>query len=80
MTRPTETSPPPTDGGEHVPGGRIAFERLRERTDELELIISGLLAFALLTAPGRIFDAWARNSAHADGVLDSAAVRYGAAV
>jgi len=70
MTRPTETSPPPTDGGEHVPGGRIAFERLRERTDELELIISGLLAFALLTAPGRIFDAWARNSAHADGVLD----------
>ena len=31
------------------PRSRVAFERLRERTDELELIISGLLAFALLT-------------------------------
>lgn len=36
------------------PGSRVAFERLRERTDELEPIISGLLAFKLLTVPGRI--------------------------
>ena len=70
MTHPTQPPAPPTDSGEHAAGGRIAFERLRERTDELELIISGLLAFALLTAPGRIFDAWARNSVHVDGVYD----------
>jgi len=70
MTQPTDTSPPAMAHGEQTQGGRIAFERLRERTDELELIISGLLAFALLTAPGRIFDAWARNSVHVDGVYD----------
>jgi hypothetical protein len=31
---------------------RVSFERLRERTDELELIISGLSLFALLSLPG----------------------------
>jgi hypothetical protein len=31
---------------------RISFERLRERTDELELLISGLSTFALLSLPG----------------------------
>ena len=40
------------------------FGRLRERTDELELFISGLLAFALLAVPGYLFDIWARSSLH----------------
>ncbi|WP_457319782.1 hypothetical protein [Stenotrophomonas sp. P5_B8] len=44
------------------------FARLRERTDELELFISGLLAFALLAVPGRIFDAWAGSTVHTEGV------------
>ncbi|MBL8297811.1 MAG: hypothetical protein JNN30_05615 [Rhodanobacteraceae bacterium] len=43
--RPTATQP------EAVPG-RVSFERLRERTDELELLISGLTLLALLTLPG----------------------------
>lgn len=50
-------------------GSRIAFERLRERTDELELIISGLVAFALLTVPGRVFETWAGSAVHLDGLL-----------
>ncbi|HYP69467.1 MAG TPA: hypothetical protein VEP93_01195 [Variovorax sp.] len=48
---------------------RISFERLRERTDELELLISGLLAFALLTVPAHLFDAWAGNEIHVDGIF-----------
>lgn len=70
MTSETPSTTPLAGDGPAT-GGRIAFERLRERTDELELIISGLLAFALLTAPGRIFEAWARNSVHVDGVFDT---------
>lgn len=50
-------------------GRRIAFERLRERSDELELLISGLLAFALLTLPPRLLDTWVLNEIHAEGVL-----------
>lgn len=57
----------PADG---APASRIAFERLRERTDELELLVSGLFAFALLALPGRIFDAWVRASVHVEGTLD----------
>lgn len=71
MTSHIDRAPQPEEQG-RSPGTRIAFERLRERTDELELIISGLLAFALLTVPGRIFDKWARASVHAEGVLDHA--------
>ncbi len=71
MTQQFESSPEkpvePTS-----PGSRIAFEKLRERTDELELIVSGLLAFALLTVPDLIFGFWARNSAHVEGFLESA--------
>ena len=33
-----------------------AMERLRDRTDELELIISGLTIFALFSMPGWLFD------------------------
>lgn len=39
-------------------GGRVSFERLRERTDELELIISGLSLLALLSIPGLIWSAY----------------------
>ncbi len=51
-----------------VPEATARFGRLRERTDELELFISGLLAFALLAVPGYLFDAWARNSLHTEGM------------
>lgn len=67
MEKPTEPAPP--DAAAPQPS-RIAFERLRERTDELELLISGLFAFALMTLPGRVFDAWASASVHVAGVTD----------
>lgn len=38
-----------------APATRISFERLRERTDELELIISGLSLFALLSLPSWLY-------------------------
>ena len=48
-----------------TPGtGRIAFERLRERTDELELLVSGLTLFALLSAPRHIHRAVAALEPH----------------
>lgn len=74
----TDQTDPAAQAGDAAPphGSRIAFERLRERTDELELIISGLLAFALLTVPGRIFDAWAANAIHVEGVFEYA-LRFG---
>ncbi len=50
-----------------VTGGRIAFERLRERTDELELIISGISLVALTALPGWLFDQWVKVDAHTDG-------------
>jgi hypothetical protein len=37
---------------------RVSVDRLRERTDELELIISGLSLLALLAVPGAIWDAY----------------------
>ncbi len=68
-----QSEPNPAAPAEPVaPGSRIAFEKLRERTDELELIVSGLLAFALLTVPDLIFGFWARNSMHVEGFLESA--------
>ncbi len=68
----TDQTMPPSDAEAQPPGSRVAFERLRERTDELELIISGLLAFALLTVPGRIFDSWAKNAIHVEGLFEYA--------
>lgn len=54
---------------------RVSFERLRERTDELELIISGLSLFALLSLPGGL---WSLNEDYAPrmtiGVAAAAAV------
>nr|WP_276540703.1 hypothetical protein [Stenotrophomonas chelatiphaga] len=48
--------------------GSERLSRVRDRTDELELFISGLLAFTLLAVPGRIFDAWATNTVHTEGI------------
>ena len=45
-------------GGAGAAGGRVSFERLRERTDELELIISGLSLFALVSLPGWLWDTY----------------------
>lgn len=65
MSEQTSAQPPEEPAPEP---SRIAFERLRERTDELELILSGILSFALLALPRWLFDGWARGSAHAEGV------------
>lgn len=46
------TDLPPSPG---MPAARVSFDRLRERTDELELIISGLSLFALLSLPGWLY-------------------------
>ena len=46
---------------------RIAFERLRERTDELELIISGISLVALVTLPGWLFERLMILEPHAEG-------------
>ncbi|GMV28001.1 MAG: hypothetical protein AMXMBFR59_01260 [Rhodanobacteraceae bacterium] len=46
---------------------RVAFESLRERTDELELIISGISLLALLALPGWLFDSWVQVELHAEG-------------
>lgn len=46
---------------------RVAFESLRERTDELELIISGISLLALLSLPGWLFDQWVQVELHAEG-------------
>ena len=41
---------------------RVSFERLRERTDELELLISGLSLVALISLPGWMYDAYLHYS------------------
>ena len=38
------------------PAQRVSFERLRERTDELELLVSGLIMFALFALPDWLID------------------------
>ena len=40
----------------HLSAESEALDRLRDRTDELELIISGLTIFALFSIPGWLFD------------------------
>lgn len=44
--------------GEAGANARVSFEHLRERTDELELIISGLSLFALLSLPDWLWNAY----------------------
>lgn len=68
----TDQTVPVPAADNQPPGSRVAFERLRERTDELELIISGLLAFTLLTVPGRLFRSWAASAVHVEGLYDYA--------
>lgn len=49
------------------------MDRLRDRTDELELIISSLTIFALFTVPGWLFDRIADNYTHLSTSLAIAA-------
>jgi hypothetical protein len=68
----TDSSTPAKDHREpDTPHRRIAFERLRERTDELELLVSGLTVFALFSAPGFIVSLWLRTHVHLDDTLYS---------
>ncbi len=60
--------PAPLAGHDPIPEATAHPHRVRDRTDELELFISGLLAFALLAVPGYLFDAWARSSLHTEGM------------
>ncbi|MFT4940068.1 MAG: hypothetical protein ACI88A_003119 [Paraglaciecola sp.] len=47
-----------------------ALQRLRDRNDELELIISSLTIFALFTLPGWLFDSFANIYTHlSDGMV-----------
>jgi hypothetical protein len=46
-----------------VSAPRVSLERLRERTDELELLISGLSLFGLLALPGLLNEAYLDNYA-----------------
>jgi hypothetical protein len=46
----------PSQQDDGAGAGRVSFERLRERTDELELIISGLSLLALLSLPGWLWE------------------------
>lgn len=66
----TDSDIPASDPAADASERRISFERLRERTDELELILSGLFAFALLATPSWLFTRWAEASVHATGAWD----------
>ncbi|WP_405234549.1 hypothetical protein [Lentisalinibacter salinarum] len=49
---------------DHLRADPEVMDRLRDRTDELELIISGLTIFALFSAPGWLFDKFADIYTH----------------
>jgi hypothetical protein len=51
MSTPAPDPPPPPPST-----ARVAFDRLRERTDELELLTSGLAMIGLLALPGWLID------------------------
>lgn len=63
-------APQPTDTPQETTAKerRVAFERLRERTDELELLISGISLLSLITLPGWLFEHWAQAELHYEGV------------
>lgn len=63
----SESAEPAGDSARAAQQRRVAFESLRERTDELELIISGISLLALLALPGWLFEHWARLEVHAEG-------------
>ena len=52
---------------------RISFDRLRERTDELELLISGLSMLALFSLPGWLIDSYQYANVQLSLVMLSAA-------
>jgi hypothetical protein len=63
----------------HPGDEKEAIDRLRDRTDELELIISGLTIFALFSMPGWLFDKIADIYTHLSTSL-AIAVNVGTAV
>lgn len=73
-TGPAETAQPraditePPGGTATAPSPRVSFERLRERTDELELIVSGLITFVLLSLPRWVIESYAASFVHLSGI------------
>lgn len=65
----TEGAPDAETSSAPVAARRVAFERLRERTDELELIISGISLVALVSLPAWLFAKWVHLDTHVDGLL-----------
>ncbi|MEZ5462884.1 hypothetical protein [Dokdonella sp.] len=57
----------PDSRPEPAPSRRVAFEQLRERTDELELLISGISLLALIALPNWLLDRWVGLALHLDG-------------
>jgi len=51
-------------GADEERGGGLTFARLRERTDELELIISGLTMVVLFVTPTLIYQQYGENHLH----------------
>ncbi len=65
---PAEPQTPAERASEIAQQRRVAFERLRERTDELELLISGISLLSLIALPGWLFDRWIQAELHYEGV------------
>jgi len=63
-------APQPTDTPQETTATerRVAFERLRERTDELELLISGISLLSLISLPGWLFERWSEAELHYEGM------------
>jgi len=64
---PAEPQTPAERASEIAQQRRVAFERLRERTDELELLISGISLLSLIALPGWLFDRWMYAELHYEG-------------
>lgn len=60
-----------------APVRRVSFESLRERTDELELLISGISLLALVALPTWLFDRWVSMGLHLEGErLEAASLAF----
>jgi hypothetical protein len=66
-TEPTDPLAPPAVAAAS-PSSRVSFDRLRERTDELELLVSGLITFVLLSLPPFLIDWYAGSFVHLSGL------------
>lgn len=65
----------PEKGAQADARGDASVERLRDRTDELELIISSLTIFALFSIPSWLFDRFAENYTHlSDAIIIAGSV------